>query len=122
MMEKNNKNMPQKSSTKQSDEYDNPWTFNDKPFTTEQIEKFVGFCYVIECAIDGRKYIGRKYFYSRRKTKGKSRRVKSESNWKSYFLSFEKLLLPLATTPIFGPFICAKNVPHFFICSSGAAR
>ena len=90
-MEKKNKNMPQKSSTKQSEEYDNPWTFNDKPFTTEQIGNFVGFCYVIECKIDGRKYIGRKYFYSRRKTKGKSRRVKSESNWKSYYGSNEFL-------------------------------
>jgi len=50
-----------------------------------------GFVYMIENIITGRKYIGRKYFYSRRKTKGKSRRVKSESNWKSYYGSNEVL-------------------------------
>ena len=77
--------------TSKIDEYENPWIFNDKPFTSDQIGNFVGFVYVIECAVDKRLYIGRKYFYSRRKTKGKTRRVKSESNWKSYYGSNELL-------------------------------
>ena len=71
--------------------YENPWIFNDEPFTSDLISDFVGFVYVIECAVDKRLYIGRKYFYSRRKTKGKTRRVKNESNWKSYYGSSEKL-------------------------------
>jgi len=77
--------------TSKIDEYENPWIFNDKPFTSDQIGNFVGFVYVIECAVDKRLYIGRKYFYSRRKTKGKTRRVKSESNWKDYYGSNELL-------------------------------
>ena len=71
--------------------YDNPWQFNSKPFTSEDIGNFVGFVYVIENLIDGKIYIGRKYFYSRRKQKGKTRRVKKESDWKTYYGSSEYL-------------------------------
>ncbi len=28
-------------------EYENPWTFNDKPFTSEDIKSYVGFVYLI---------------------------------------------------------------------------
>lgn len=66
-------------------EYNNPWQFNSKPFKSEDIGKYVGFVYVIENLIDGKLYIGRKYFYSKRKAKGKSRRVKKESDWKTYY-------------------------------------
>jgi len=65
--------------------YDNPWIFNNKPFTSEDIGNFVGFVYVIENLIDGKLYIGRKYFYSKRKTKSSTRRKKSESDWKTYY-------------------------------------
>lgn len=65
--------------------YDNPWEFNGKPFDTEDIQNFVGFVYCIESLIDGKLYIGRKYFYSKRKPKGASRRVKKESDWKKYY-------------------------------------
>lgn len=75
--------------TSKTTEYDNPWTFNNKPFTSEDIGNFVGFVYVIESLIDGKLYIGRKYFYSKRKAKGKTRRVKKESDWKTYYGSSE---------------------------------
>jgi hypothetical protein len=76
---------------KKTDEYENPWTFNGKIFDTEDIGKFVGFVYVIECKIDGNLYIGRKYFYSRRKAKGAKRRTKKESDWKTYYGSSQYL-------------------------------
>jgi hypothetical protein len=72
-------------------DYENPWTFNDKPFTSEDIKTFVGFVYMIECLSDGKKYIGRKYFHSVRKVAGKARRVRKESDWKKYYGSSKEL-------------------------------
>ena len=71
--------------------YDNPWTFEGKVFETEDINGFFGFVYVITSLIDGKKYIGRKYFYSFRKKKGSKRRQKSESDWKEYYGSSDEL-------------------------------
>jgi hypothetical protein len=71
--------------------YENPWEFNGKPFTTDDIGKFVGFVYLIESLIDGKLYIGRKYFYSIRKVKGKTRRQRKESDWKTYYSSSDVL-------------------------------
>jgi len=68
---------------------DNPWWFRGVPFQSKDIGKFVGFVYLIECVLDGRLYIGRKYFHTMRKVKGKSRRVKMESDWKNYWSSSE---------------------------------
>ena len=77
--------------TSKSNEYDNPWLFNNKPFTTDDIGKFVGFVYVIESLSDGKLYIGRKYFHNVRKKKGFTRRQRSESDWKTYYGSSEYL-------------------------------
>jgi ribosome maturation factor RimP len=74
-----------------TNEYDNPWIFNDKPFNSEDIKDFVGFVYIIECLLNDKKYIGRKYFYNVRKVKGKTRRVRSESDWKKYYGSSQEL-------------------------------
>lgn len=68
---------------------ENPWWFRGEPFRSENIGKFVGFVYVIECLLDGKKYIGRKYFHQLRKVRGKTRRQRSESNWKDYWSSSE---------------------------------
>tara|TARA_B100000029_G_scaffold282593_1_gene276489 strand:- start:522 stop:968 length:447 start_codon:yes stop_codon:yes gene_type:complete len=72
--------------------YENPWYFNDKPFETEDIEKFQGFVYLIINQLNDKKYIGRKYFYNVRKKKNKRNRVRTESNWKEYYGSSETLL------------------------------
>ena len=72
--------------------YENPWYFNNKPFESEDIEKFQGFVYLIINQLNDKKYIGRKYFYNVRKKKNKSRRVRTESNWKEYYGSSETLL------------------------------
>lgn len=70
--------------------YDNPWTFDDKEFDSENIGDAYGFVYLITTP-EGQKYIGRKYFWSIRKVKGKSRRQRSESDWKTYYGSSDVL-------------------------------
>jgi len=79
-------------------DYENPWTFNGKPFNSEDIQKYVGFVYVIIRKDDGRRYIGRKYFYSLRKTPGKTKRIRKESDWKSYYGSSRDLLADVVAT------------------------
>ena len=63
--------------------YENPWIFKGSPFLSKDIDDLYGFVYCITNVVTGRKYIGRKYFWSFRKPRGKSRRVKSESDWKN---------------------------------------
>ena len=65
--------------------YENPWSFNNKSFNTEDIKNYEGFVYVIVSQITFRLYIGRKYFFSMRKAKGATRRTKKESDWKVYY-------------------------------------
>jgi hypothetical protein len=72
-------------------DYENPWLFNGKPFNTEDIKKYEGFVYVIISQITLRYYIGRKYFYSKRRKKGATRRTTTESNWKVYYGSNKTL-------------------------------
>ena len=71
--------------------YENPWIHNGKIFDSSDIQGFFGFVYRIECTETSRSYIGRKYFWSFRKPKGKSRKVKQESDWKSYYGSCPEL-------------------------------
>ena len=71
-------------------DYDNPWTFDGKEFTSEDIGDSYGFVYLITTP-EGQKYIGRKYFWSIRKARGKSRRQRSESDWKAYYGSSDIL-------------------------------
>jgi len=71
--------------------YENPWTYNGEVFDTDNIQDHFGFVYHIQCRKTGRSYIGRKYFWSYRTPKGKSRRVKQESDWKKYYGSCPEL-------------------------------
>ena len=71
--------------------YENPWSFNNKSFNTEDIKNYEGFVYVIVSQITFRCYIGRKYFFSMRKAKGATRRSKKESDWKVYYGSNKTL-------------------------------
>ena len=59
-------------------------------FLSEDIGEHYGFVYCITNVLTGRRYIGRKYFWSLRKPRGKSRRVKSESDWKKYYGSSDE--------------------------------
>ena len=71
--------------------YENPWLYVGKPFTTDDINDFFGYVYRIINLQNGREYIGRKYFWKFRTPKGKKRKVKSESDWKKYYGSCPEL-------------------------------
>ena len=72
-------------------DYENPWVYNGTPFSSTDIQDYFGFVYLIENNLNGRKYIGRKYFWQFRTPKGKKRKVKSESDWKNYYGSCPEL-------------------------------
>ena len=72
-------------------DYENPWQYNGLAFTGEDIRDYFGFVYLITNIQNGRKYIGRKYFWSFRKPPGKKRRVKKESDWRKYYGSCPEL-------------------------------
>jgi hypothetical protein len=72
-------------------DYENPWSYNNKPFSSADIGEYFGFVYLITNKSNGRRYIGRKYFFSFRTPKGKKRKVKSESDWKKYYGSCPEL-------------------------------
>jgi hypothetical protein len=79
------------------EEYENPWKYMGTCFDGSLIGDNYGFVYLITCKPTGRKYIGRKYFYQKRKPRanskngGKRRRVTSESNWRKYYGSCPEL-------------------------------
>ena len=72
-------------------DYENPWVYKGADFTTDDIDDFFGFVYRITNKVNGRIYIGRKYFYAFRTPKGKKRKVKQESDWKKYYGSCPEL-------------------------------
>jgi len=72
-------------------DYENPWHYKGTAFTSDDIGSFFGYVYRITNIQNGRQYIGRKYFYQKRKPKGGKRRVTSESDWKRYYGSSDEL-------------------------------
>jgi hypothetical protein len=71
------------------------WTYDNEEFS-ETPEEYQGFVYLITELDTGKKYIGKKNFWSTRKLpplKGKTRRrtKKSESDWRDYFGSSEEV-------------------------------
>lgn len=72
------------------------WLFEGKEFDSSKIEDNVGFVYLIVHFESGRKYIGKKNFFSKKTLnplKGKTRKRKTikESNWQTYFGSNKTL-------------------------------
>ena len=80
-----------KTMTDTPTDYENPWIYKGTTFTSNDIGDFFGFVYRITNLQSGKQYIGRKYFYQFRKPRGKSRKVKSESDWKKYYGSSDEL-------------------------------
>ena len=72
-------------------DYENPWMYEGRAFLSEDIGDNYGFVYKITNSLNGREYIGRKYFVQKRKPKGGKRRVTSESDWKKYYGSCPEL-------------------------------
>ena len=72
-------------------DYENPWTYKGSTFTTADINDQFGFVYRITNLQTGKQYIGRKYFWQKRKPRGGKRRVTTESDWKKYYGSSEEL-------------------------------
>lgn len=56
-------------------------------------QSIYGFVYLIENLVDGRKYVGKKLFWSKktRQVKGKKKRYLAESDWQSYYGSSDEL-------------------------------
>ena len=71
--------------------YENPWYFEGTPFVSEDINDYFGFVYRITNKQSGKKYIGRKYFWSFRTPPGKKRKVKQDSDWQRYYGSCPEL-------------------------------
>jgi len=72
-------------------EYENPWLYKGEP-VYQAPKGCYGFVYLITNLHTGRRYVGRKYFWTMRKRKGSKRRSKAESNWRSYYGSCKPLL------------------------------
>ena len=72
-------------------DYENPWIYEGRPFTSDDIGDYYGFVYRITNTTTQKSYIGRKYFYQKRKPRGGKRRVTSESDWKRYYGSSDAL-------------------------------
>lgn len=72
------------------------WTYNGEEFTSDMIEDYVGFVYIITNLETNMKYVGKKLFMSTRrlaplKGKTRKRKVVKESDWMSYYGSSEEV-------------------------------
>lgn len=77
---------------------ENPWTYNGNPVTTETLEGFLAFVYIITDNENGKKYIGKKKCQFKKTTKVKiktgvnaglkrNKRSTVESDWETYYSS-----------------------------------
>jgi hypothetical protein len=69
------------------------WIYKDIEFTEQDIGDNYGFVYVITHLNTGKKYVGKKFFYSSRTkvVKGKKKKFKVISDWLSYYGSNAEL-------------------------------
>jgi len=69
------------------------WIYKDIEFTEQDIGDNYGFVYVITHLNTGKKYVGKKFFYSSRTkvVKGKKKKFKVISDWLSYYGSNTEL-------------------------------
>jgi len=69
------------------------WTYEKVLFTEDMIGDNYGFVYVITNEVSGKKYIGKKFFYSAKtkQVKGKKKKIKVPSDWQTYYGSSAEL-------------------------------
>lgn len=86
------------------------WLWKGEPFTSEQIGENFGFVYLLTDTANGRKYLGKKFFWKpgKRMVKvktgpraGKSRpqRITKDSDWRTYFGSNPTIMRLAAEDP-----------------------
>ena len=70
------------------------WQYNGVDFTEDLIGDNYGFVYQITNLTNGRKYIGKKFFYSSKtkQVKGKKKKIKVQSDWQTYYGSSVELV------------------------------
>ena len=70
------------------------WQYNGLDFTEDLIGDNYGFVYQITNLTNGRKYIGKKFFYSSKtkQVKGKKKKIKVQSDWQTYYGSSAELV------------------------------
>ena len=80
------------------------WYYRNLPYrpTEDELSEYVGFVYLITERDTGKKYIGKKFFWSTRKLpplKGQKRKRtdKKQSDWMSYYGSSEEMKLLVET-------------------------
>ena len=74
------------------------WYYKGEEFTSEMVEDYVGFVYLITDKSNGKKYVGKKLLTSKRKLpplKGKTRKrtVVKETDWQQYYGSSDEVKL-----------------------------
>jgi hypothetical protein len=69
------------------------WQYDNKDFNETDIGDNYGFVYIITNQKTGKKYIGKKFFYSMKSKiiKGKKKRYKIASDWQTYYGSNTEL-------------------------------
>jgi len=74
------------------------WCYKNKEYnpTEEELNEYVGFVYIITEKKTGMKYVGKKLFWSSKvlpvtKSRKRKKRVKIESDWKTYYGSSDKV-------------------------------
>jgi hypothetical protein len=69
------------------------WQYDGKDFTEDLIGDNYGFVYQIKNLTNGRKYIGKKFFYSAKtkQVKLKKKKIKVPSDWQTYYGSSDTL-------------------------------
>ena len=81
------------------------WYYNNQEFdpSEDELSEYVGFVYLITERFSGKMYVGKKFFWSKRRLpplKGKTRKRTKivQSDWRDYYGSNEELKLLVEST------------------------
>lgn len=66
---------------------DNSWYYQNEPLTSDHIIGYIGMVYLLENTTNGKKYVGKKFFWRPHYRMVKKKKKKSivESDWKDYY-------------------------------------